>query len=115
MREPKPSNRQTTGQALADAGEVVPFPKLGSKENPFPHRNSDALRDVFVDFAVDVQFNVRSRLIERAELGPIEEDDAWQHVDDRWLAMTRERIESRYWYQSDRGARPLKWGREGVL
>ena len=108
----QPTNVPETGQPPADTGEVVPFPKLGAKEKPFPARNSEALRDVLVDFAVDVQFNVRSRLIERAELGPIEEDDAWQHVDDRWLAMTRERIESRYWYQSGRGTRPLKWGRE---
>ena len=30
MREPKPSNAQTTGQAPADAGEVVEHPKLPS-------------------------------------------------------------------------------------
>lgn len=103
---------QTTQPDDAGQAEVVPFPNLGTKENPFPKRNSDALRDVLVDFVIDCQFNVRSRCIEWAGLGPFDEDDRWQLVTDRWLAQLRERIENAYWYQSANGPRPLKWGRD---
>ena len=111
MRE-QTTQPDDAGQAPDDGGNVVPLPKLGDRENPYPHRNSDALRDVLVAFATDIQFNVRSNLIERAELGAIEENDQWQPVTDRWLAMTRERIAERFWYRSANGPRPLKWGRD---
>ena len=108
MREPKPSNGQTAGQAPADAGEVVPFPKLGSKENPYPHRNSDALRDVLVAFADRHSIQrALQRLIERAELGADRgRRPPGSPLTDRWLAMTRERIaDPAIWYQSDRTGR----------
>ena len=110
MRE-EHSNPAETGQPPA-AGEVVPFPKLGAKENPFPRRNSEALRDVLVDFVIDVQFNIRSRRIEWTGLGPFDLDDRWKPITDRKLAELRERAECSYWWLSENGPRPLKWGRD---
>ena len=96
----------------ADTGGVIAFPALGSKENPFPRRDSEALREVLVDFVIDCQFNVRTRRIEWAGVGPLDDDESWKPITDRKLAELRERIERKYWRQSDRGVQPLKWGRD---
>ena len=98
--------------APAHKGEVIAFPALGSKENPFPRRDSEALREVLVDFVIDCQFNVRTRRIEWAGMGPFDDDECWKPITDRKLAELRERIERKYWRQSDRGVQPLKWGRD---
>ena len=95
-----------------DAGKVVAFPALGSYENPFPRRDSEALREVLVDFVIDCQFNVRTRRIEWTGLGPFDDDERWKPITDRKLAEMRERIARQYWWKSKVGPKPLSWGRD---
>ena len=102
------TNPDTAGQP----GEVVGFPALGSYENPFPRRDSEALREVLVDFVIDCQFNVRTRRIEWAGLGAFDDDDRWKPITDRKLAELRERIARQYWWKSKVGPKPLSWGRD---
>ena len=102
------TNPDTAGQP----GEVVGFPALGSYENPFPRRDSEALREVLVDFVIDCQFNVRTRRIEWAGLGAFDDDERWKPITDRKLAELRERIARQYWWKSKVGPKPLSWGRD---
>lgn len=95
-------------------GKVVDFPALGSKENPFPRRDSEALRQVLVDYCIDCQFNLRSRRAEWAGLGVVDDDDDWKAVTDRKLAELRERIAREYWVLGAKPdePKPLSWGRD---
>ncbi|MDD9994106.1 MAG: hypothetical protein OXP75_20090, partial [Rhodospirillales bacterium] len=95
-----------------DGGPVVDFPRLGALERPFAAKDSEALRDVLVDFAIDVQFNVRTRRIEWFGFADFEREEIWRPMTDRKLADLRERIARQYFVQTPGGVRPLKWGRD---
>ena len=97
---------------VPDGGQVVPFPALGSKENPFPVRDSEALSVILTEFYMDVRFNVRSRYTEWFGLGPLDRDDTWVAMSDRKMANLRELIARQYWVRTGNGTKALSWGRE---
>ena len=74
--------------APPEPGTVVPFPNGppdGSKDKPFPRRDSEALSIILTEFYMDVRFNLRSRRIEWRGLG-VHDDAEWHAVNRRVLA-----------------------------
>ena len=94
------------------SGQVLDFPALGSKENPFPARDSEALSVILTEFYINVRFNVRTRRTEWEGLGVLDRDDTWVAMSDRKLAELRERIAGQYWVSGGNGPKALSWGRE---
>ena len=101
-------------EAPPEPGTVVPFPNGppdGSKDNPFPRRDSEALSIVLTEFYMDVRFNLRSRRIEWKGLGVLD-DAEWHAVNRRVLANLRERIARQFYVHTKEGPKPLYWGRD---
>ena len=100
--------------APPEPGTVVPFPNGppdGSKDRPFPRRDSEALSIVLTEFYMDVRFNLRSRRIEWQGLG-VHDDAEWHAANRRVLANLRERIARQYYVRTKEGPKPLYWGRD---
>ena len=100
--------------AAPEPGMVVQFPggpPDGTKDNPFPRRDSEALSFILTDFHIDVRFNLRSRRIEWMGLDNFE-DHQWHAVNRRVLFGLRERIARQYFVRTKEGPKPLFWGRD---
>lgn len=97
----------------SEPSNVVAFPAQGSKENPFPRRDSETLSLLLTQFALDVRFNLRAQRIEWDGVGILDLDGTWQAISERKHAELRERIERQeYWVRGARGPKALRWGRE---
>ena len=103
---------------LADAPEpasgVMSFPggpPDGSKERPFPCKDSETLSIVLTALFLDVRFNLRNRRSEWLGLGVLDQDE-WVATSDRKLASLREQIARQFYVDTREGPKPLAWGRD---
>ena len=74
---------------------------------PFPSKDALALKAAFDALGIRFRYNVRSQ---RAEFS--DDADTWRPTNDRNVADIREEISTKFGYMTDRGERPLRYGRE---
>ena len=78
----------------------------GSYRNPFPSKNLAAMVAAFEASGFEFRFNSRSLGIE------YDDDGDWLRLDDRYAAFVQEAIAARFFIKTERGPRPLHFGRE---
>ena len=83
----------------------------GSKDRPFPCKDSETLSIVLTALFLDVRFNLRNRRTEWLGLGVLDQDE-WVATSDRKLASLREQIAREFYVDTREGPKPLAWGRE---
>lgn len=83
--------------AISDSGPLV-----------FPEKDEDALETALTQLGVKVRYNVRAARTEVLEAGT----ETWQQMNDRITSDLRRTIAANYSYETERGPRPLRYGRE---
>ena len=103
---------------VPETGTVLEFtggPRDGSKDRPFPRRDSDALDTVLTALNMDARFNLRNQRVELTE-HTLRDNTEWRAVNRRALANLRERIASQFYVcakvNGKAEAKPLAWGRD---
>ena len=78
----------------------------GAYRDPFPGKNLAAMTSAFASCGFAFRFNSRSLGIEYLA------DGRWMRLDDRYAASAQETIGARFFIKTERGPRPLHFGRE---